>query len=184
MGDRPLIGRDDHDPPVAIVSRSGPGRAATRAWLGSCYRGVTMSNLWRVSAAVGPLLLALLLTGPACSSTRVAADAGSGTGGAGGVYGDAAIDAAANDAGSTAAQSNCGDASCTIGETYCRVLSAPGGQTGSNGPSWITNYDCPALNSGCTAHDCSCVTVHQGFYDCSSCSQLDSGAIVASCSKV
>ena len=64
---------------------------------------------------------------------------------------------------------SCGDASCITGQTYCRMLSGPGGNTGSNGPSTVVNYDCPPLNSGCPAHDCSCVTVHQGYQDCSSC---------------
>jgi hypothetical protein len=78
---------------------------------------------------------------------------------------------------------SCGDASCVTGHTYCRVIAAPGGNTGNNNFNTIYNYDCPSLPSSCPAHDCSCVTVNQGFQDCSSCTD-DGGAVVASCNKV
>jgi hypothetical protein len=78
----------------------------------------------------------------------------------------------------------CGDASCVTGQTYCRMLAAPGGQNGNNGPNQMIYYDCLPLNGDCALPDCSCVTVNQGFYSCPTCSQLDSGAIIASCTKI
>ncbi len=136
-----------------------------------------MSDLNRLWATLG-LLLTLLPIAPGCTTTSVNADAGNGTGGSGGTGEDA------GDAGPTGTAFNCGDASCVTGETYCRVLSAPGGQTGNNGPTQMVYYDCPPLNGDCPARDCSCVTVNQGVYYCPSCSQADSGAVVASCGKI
>ena len=128
----------------------------------------------RIRAMFG-LLVTVLAVAPACNSTGAAADANGGAGG------EAAVDA-----GPTEISFACGDASCVTGETYCRQVSAPGGQSGSNGPSEIVSYGCAPLNADCAPRNCTCVTVHQGFYDCASadCSQLDSGAVLASCSKV
>jgi hypothetical protein len=130
------------------------------------------------------LLVTLLPVAPACSTTRAEADAGHGAGGSGGTHGDAGSEASTHDAEATGVPFGCGDASCIAGQAYCRVLAAPGGQNGNNGPTQVLYYDCPPLNGDCPARDCSCVTVNQGVYYCPSCTQLDSGAVVASCGKI
>jgi hypothetical protein len=123
------------------------------------------------------LLVVLLSVASACTSSA-GTDAGNGSGGSG--SGGGAEDAAV----ASGSPFSCGDASCATGQTYCRQLAAPGGYTGSNASNTIYSYDCPALNDGCPAHDCSCVTVNQGFAYCSSCSVLDGGGVVASCGKI
>jgi hypothetical protein len=130
-----------------------------------------------------PALLACIA--PACSTTHAEADAGNGAGGSGGA-GGAAGDQGAVDAGPLGVPFSCGDASCTTGSTYCRAVSAPGGQTGSNGTTFVVTYSCPPLNADCAARDCTCVTESQGVYFCPSnqCSVLDAGAVIAACDKI
>jgi hypothetical protein len=143
-----------------------------------------MRNRWRLSGSVG-LVLTLLSVASACSSTRSGADAANGTGGSGGADEDAGSEAATGGGGSTGARFNCGDASCVAGQTYCRVLSSRGGNTGNGSSNTMYRYDCPPFIDGCPAPDCTCAALNANSVigtKCEDCSQLDGGGVVASCS--
>jgi hypothetical protein len=93
----------------------------------------------------------------------------------------AAHDGGAGGTGSTEqARFQCGDASCSVGQDYCRDLSSRGGNTGTSDPNTQHTFSCVPFGT-CAAHDCSCVPL--GLFLCNGCSQPDGGGTLATCNK-
>ena len=142
---------------------------------------------------IGLGLVALLAIGASCSSTSNGGGAG-GNLGSGGGFGGAAgetngqggnpVDAARDallDAAPNGTPFPCGDATCAIGQTYCRRITGNFVIDGSTGPTY---YDCAPPTAGCTPLDCSCVLKSQGAWYCLSCEQMPNGAVVADCHTI
>jgi hypothetical protein len=94
------------------------------------------------------------------------------------------IDAARDtvlDAAPTGTPFPCGDATCAIGETYCRQIS---GGRDFDGGLIAPYYSCVAPIPSCTPLDCSCVPQNQGAYFCPACQQTPDGAVTASCTPI
>ena len=113
-----------------------------------------------------------------CSSTAGSPPDGNDGGAGGGGGTDALVDAAPPPPGNPF---TCGDATCTTGQTYCRIRSGPFGFP--DGGQLPPSYSCRPL---CSADDCSCVTVNQGDSYCpsSGCEKTDAGAVIAHCGPI
>jgi len=132
---------------------------------------------------VGLFAIALPAT-QACSNTG-GLDASGGTGGAilgtgGGVPGSGGSGGAI-DASPPGTPFTCGDSTCVIGETYCRVIRQQGAPQDAGFP---TIYDCASFKTGCSPLDCSCIFANPGNVYCYACRETETGGIVASCGPV
>jgi hypothetical protein len=73
------------------------------------------------------------------------------------------------------ARFSCGNATCVIGESYCRHSSGGAGGAGGNGAS----NPVPATDecvpfAGCAPHTCACTS-------CTTCTETAAGAVTATC---
>jgi hypothetical protein len=143
-------------------------------------------------------LLAITLPAiQACSSTG-GIDAGAGTGGAilgtggtpgtgGGVPGTGGGapgtggSGGAIDASPPGTPFPCGDTTCVIGETYCRVIHQ---QDAPEDAGFPTIYDCAPFKPGCSPLDCSCIVPNGGAVYCYACRETETGGILASCGPI